>query len=142
VAGAALSHVVADRAGFVAIGVNSAADVRDLKVTSWTSADGRTWSINPPLPFATTAHPVYGADGDRVVVFGGAPEGSGPAAWMTSDGVAWARMAFANSPAELECTEPSCLMLQRAWLVPDGVIVMGTPGPITPETFWLAEPAP
>jgi hypothetical protein len=56
--------------------------------------------------------------------------------------VAWARMAFANSPAELECTEPSCLMLQRAWLVPDGVIVMGTPGPITPETFWLAEPAP
>lgn len=144
VAGAELRRVVAVRAGFVAIGINSTADYYDLKMTSWTSEDGRTWSIvsDPQLPFATTSYPVYAADGDRSIVLGRAPEGSGPAAWMTSDGVAWARLAFANSPAEVECGEISCLRLEQAWLVPGGVIVMGTPGGITPETFWFARPGP
>ncbi len=144
VAGVELSRVVAVRAGFVALGINSTADYYDLKMTSWTSEDGRTWSIvsDPQLPFARTPYPVYAADGDRSIVLGRAPEGSGPAAWMTSDGVVWARLAFANSPAEVECGEDSCLRLQQAWLVPDGVIVMGTPGPITPETFWFAQPMP
>jgi hypothetical protein len=144
VAGAVLSRVVAVRAGFVAIGINSTADYYDLKMTSWTSEDGRTWSIvsDAQLPFATTSYPVYAADGDRAIVLGRAPEGSGPAAWMTSDGVVWARLAFANSPAQVECGQDSCLRLEQAWLVPDGVIVMGTPGPMTPETFWFARPAP
>lgn len=144
VAGAELRRVVAVREGFVAIGINSTADYYDLKMTSWTSEDGRTWSIvsDPQLPFATTSYPVYAADGDRSIVLGRAPEGSGPAAWMTSDGVAWARLAFANSPAEVECGEISCLRLEQAWLVPGGVIVMGTPGGITPETFWFARPGP
>jgi len=144
VAGAELRRVVAVRAGFVAIGIKSTADYYDLKMTSWTSEDGRTWSIvsDPQLPFATTSYPVYAADGDRSIVLGRAPKGSGPAAWMTSDGVAWARLAFANSPAEVECGEISCLRLEQAWLVPGGVIVMGTPGGITPETFWFARPGP
>jgi hypothetical protein len=144
VAGAELRRVVAVRAGFVALGINSTADYYDLKLTSWTSEDGRTWSIvsDPQLPFATTSYPVYSADGDRAIVLGRASEGSGPAAWMTSDGVVWARLAFANSPAEVECGESSCLRLKQAWLVPDGVIVMGTPGPMTPETFWFAQPGP
>jgi hypothetical protein len=144
VAGAVLSRVVAVRAGFVALGINSTADYYNLKMTSWTSEDGRTWWIvsDAQLPFATTSYPVYAADGDRAIVLGRAPGGSGPAAWMTSDGVVWARLAFANSPAQVECGQDSCLRLEQAWLVPDGVIVMGTPGPMTPETFWFARPAP
>ncbi len=144
VAGVELSRVVAVRAGFAALGINSTADYYDLKMTSWTSEDGRTWSIisDPQLPFAMTSYPVYAADGDRAIVLGRAPGGTGPAAWMTSDGVVWARLAFANSPAQVECGQDSCLRLEQAWLVPDGVIVMGTPGPMTPETFWFARPAP
>lgn len=140
VAGAELSRVVAVRAGFVALGINSTADYYDRKMTSWTSEDGRTWSIvsDAQLPFAGTPYPVYAADGDRAVVFGNAPEGSGPAAWITSDGMVWARLAFANSPAQVYCGESSCLELQQAWLVPDGVIVVGTPGAVVPQTLWFA----
>ncbi|MGZ3631401.1 MAG: hypothetical protein ACXVAH_01875 [Candidatus Limnocylindrales bacterium] len=140
VAGSGLSQVVAVRAGFVALGFNSTADYYDLKMTSWTSEDGRTWSIvsDAQLPFAGTQYPVYAADGDRAVVFGKAPGGSGPAAWITSDGMAWARLAFANSPAQVNCGESSCLRLQQAWLVPDGVIVVGTPGPVVPQTSWFS----
>ncbi len=144
VAGVELSRVMAVRAGFVALGINSLADYHDLKLTSWTSEDGLTWSIvsDQLLPFATTSYPVYAADGDLAIVLGRAPEGSGPAAWMTSDGVVWARLAFANSPAGVECEQDACLQLEQAWPVPDGVIVMGTPGPMTPETFWFARPGP
>ena len=142
VAGAELSRVVAVRAGLVALGIKGTADHNDLKMTSWTSKDGRTWPIvsTPQLPFAKTSYPVYAADGDRAIVLGRAPEGSGPAAWTTSDGVVWTRLAFADIPAQVECGESSCLTLGHAWLVPDGVIVMGTPGPMTPETFWFAKP--
>jgi hypothetical protein len=139
IAGAALGHVLAVRTGLIALGVDSTTD-HDGTMTSWTSVDGRTWSIagDAALPFAGTSYPVYAADGDRAVVLGEAPEGSGPAAWMTSDGLAWARLAFARSPAQVDCGESSCLRLQQAWLVPDGVIVMGTPGPVVPETWWFA----
>jgi len=140
VAGATLARVVAIRSGFLALGTSTTADYRDAKLTSWTSADGQTWSIvtDPKLPFATTPYPAYAADGDRAVVFGLAPEGSGPAAWITSDGMAWTRLALASSPAQVDCGGSSCLRLQQAWLTPDGVIVMGTPGAVTPETFWFA----
>ena len=139
VAGAGLGKVLAVRTGFVALGVNSTAD-HDGTMTSWTSVDGRTWSIagDAALPFAGTSDPVYTADGDRAVVLGEAPEGSGPAAWTTSDGVAWARLALADSPEAVGCGESSCVRLQQAWLVPDGVVVMGTPGPVVPETLWFA----
>ncbi|HYA53343.1 MAG TPA: hypothetical protein VEG33_19515, partial [Streptosporangiaceae bacterium] len=63
---------------------------------------------------------------------------SGPAAWTTADGEAWARLTLANSPAAVGCGESSCVRLQQAWLVPDGVVVMGTPGPVVPETLWFA----
>ena len=144
VAGAELSRVLAIRTGFVALGTKTTADHDSLKRTSWTSEDGRTWSIvsDTPLPFATTPYPVYAANGDQAIVLGRAPKGSGPAGWTTSDGVVWTRLAFTNSPAEVECDEDSCLRLEQAWLAPDGVIVMGTPGPMTPETFWFARSAP
>lgn len=140
VAGAELTRVLAVRAGFVAFGTASTADHTDRKMTSWTSEDARTWSIvnDSPLPFATTPYPVYAANGDQAIVLGRAPEGSGPAAWTTPDGVTWTRLALAGSLAGVECREDSCLTLQQAWLVPDGVIVVGTPGPMTPETLWFA----
>jgi hypothetical protein len=147
VAGAQLSGVVATRAGLLAVGTNSTADYYGGTKASWTSEDGQTWSIvsDAQLPFVRTPYPVYAADGDRAVVFGRAPEGSGLAAWVTSDNTTWTRLAFesADNAPVIDCgTHPDCVRVQQAWLVPGGVIVLGPWGPIPPQTVWFAQPGP
>lgn len=145
VAGAGLSRVVAGRTGLVAVGVKSTADYYEPRMTSWTSEDGRSWSIASglQLPSGTGTYPVLAGDGERAVVFGSGSDGAGLAAWATSDNVTWTRLAFEapdNAPATNCGGSETCIRVQQAWVVPDGVIVMGTPGPVTPQTFWLATP--
>jgi hypothetical protein len=144
VAGAELSRVVAVQASLVGLAIDRTIG-DDPKATLWTSKDGRTWSIagDAPWPFVGTSDPLFAAEGGRAVVFGRAPEGPGPAAWMTSDGLAWGRLTFADTPGGVGCAEPSCLRLGQAWVVPDGIIVKGSAGdPPVPETFWFVRSGP
>jgi hypothetical protein len=140
VAGAGLGRVVAVGGGLLAVGVGSTADFYASVPTSWTSSDGGSWSIATALelPARPGGYPTVAAAGDRAVVFGSAPEGSTLAAWVLSEG-AWVRLSFAGSAPVIDCgASESCVRVQRAWVVPGGVIVLGTPGSVAPESFWFA----
>jgi hypothetical protein len=143
VAGGALSRVLAHRTGLLAVGVSTTADYYAGKLTSWSSADGQSWSIagGARLPVETGPYPVLAGDGEHAVLFGPAQDGSGLAAWTISQDVSWKRLAFEGSPPPTYCGEERCVRLQQAWVVPTGVVVLGTPGPVNPQTFWSAEPA-
>jgi hypothetical protein len=143
VAGAGLGRVVGVAAGFLALGTDSTADYYARTMTSWTSSTGRSWSMAPglQLPAGLGAYPVLAADGRQGVVIGFVPDASGLPVWVSSGRAAWTRVS--SDAAPLAGCDPSstCLRPQRAWIVPDGVILMATPGPILPETFWFATPS-
>jgi len=149
VAGAGLGQVVAVRAGLLAVGINSTADFYDGKMTSWTSADGRTWSIarDATWPVRAGLIPTLTSDGVRAVVFSSAPEGSVLAAWATSDGVDWARLAFtdpANAPI-IDCGQETCVRMGAAWIEAHRIIVMASGDSTaasggTAQWFWAVTP--
>ncbi len=149
VAGAELLDVVAVRAGFLAVGVNSTSDFYDVRMTSWTSVDGQSWSVasGAQWPLGSGGYPTFAFDGARGVVLGWAPEGSTLAAWATTDGVAWTRLAFTdgtNAPV-IDCARDGCVRIGAAWMAPDRIIVMATAESTaavggTVEYFWSATP--
>ncbi len=144
-AGAELRHLLPVRSGFFAVGVNSTADFYDGTLTIWTSADGQRWSIpaNARWPLGTSGYPTLAADGEHAFVLDWAPEGSGLAAWVTSDGVSWMRLDFAsaaNAPV-IDCaSNPDCVGIDQAWLVPNGAIVSGRSSGDGSQHLWLAAP--
>jgi len=141
VAGAQLSRVVAVRSGLIAVGIESTADEGAQTLTSWFSSDGATWSIAPglELPVGAGFYPLVAGDGDQGVVFGHDPGDSTLTAWITSDAGAWSQLTFAGTPPPTNCGEvDTCVTQLQAWVVPGGVIVMGTPGGMTPQSSWFA----
>jgi hypothetical protein len=141
VEGAALSHVVAVRDGIIAIGTATTSDAFSLTSTSWFSTDGRTWSIvdGLRLPAGSGTYPAIAGDGDVAVVLGYVGGGSALSAWATTGASTWAPLASAWQTPVTACgdTQP-CNSTFQGWLTPGGLIVAGTPGPITPQTFWFA----
>lgn len=92
------------------------------------SADGTRWEVTADL----NESPACGwaaADGERIVVLGpGVTPSPWPGlsmAWISTDGATW-------EPLELGSTLPD--MMERFWVVPDGVIYAGV------ESFWFGTP--
>jgi hypothetical protein len=97
---------------------------------AWTSSDGRTWEprdLNTALPGLD--HGYVAGDGLRMVALGPAPNPGGwpgiSQAWVTTDGVDWTSLTV---PSKLDD------WLERAWVVPDGVIYAGV------QSFWFGSP--
>jgi len=95
----------------------------------WHSADGRHWHDLPgwpPLGPTTCTGEGCGsqpngtllADGSRMVAFRG---GTGAAAWTSSDGIAWRRLAVSGDAPRPEATGDGAPNPQV--LLPDGVLV-------------------
>jgi hypothetical protein len=85
---------------------------------------------------------VLAGDGEHAVLFGPAPDGAGLAAWTISDDLSWKRLGFTGTPPRTYCGEEACVRLQQAWVVATGVVVLGTPGPVNPQTIWFAQAQP
>jgi hypothetical protein len=141
VAGAGLRQVGVTGTGFLAVGINSTADFYDVSMTTWTSADGRTWSITTGarLPAGAGAYPVFASHGGPALLFGRVPGESTPAAWILSGEMTWTPLTFVGGPLGDCSTDAGCLGIQRAWTVPGGVIVLGAPnsGFNVAQTFWF-----
>jgi hypothetical protein len=141
VPGAGLQRVVAVAGGFLAVGIDSTADLYDGVMTTWTSSDGRTWSITPgaQLPDGAGTYPVFASDGLHTIVFGRVPGAPTPAAWVLSGEAGWTRLTFEGGPGSACSTGSSCPAVQQAWMVPDGVIALAADsgGFNVPQTFWM-----
>jgi hypothetical protein len=94
------------------------------------SADGTRWDVADDL----NGSPACGwaaDDGRRLVVLGPSmapiPWPGLSMAWVSTDGANW-------TPMELSATLPD--MLERFWVVPDGVIYAGV------QSFWFGTPEP
>jgi hypothetical protein len=147
VAGAGLANVVAVHGTLLAVGINSTADYYDSVMTSWTSADGRAWSIAADATWPLGPYtPILAADGDHALLLGWGP-GAALGAWSTVDGLHWTRLAFtqgANAPV-IDCGQETCVRLGGAWIEPDRVIVMASGDSTaasggTAQWFWVATP--
>jgi hypothetical protein len=142
VVAAQLSQVVAVRDGLIAAGIKSTADYDAQRATSWFSPDGRTWSIAAALamPAGASPYPVLAGDGSQAIVFGREPGDATLTAWRTSGAEPWTPLSFIGTPPPTNCGKvAACMTYLQAWVVPGGVIVMGTPGAMTPGTFWFAK---
>jgi hypothetical protein len=142
--GAGLDHVGAMGSGLLAVGTHTTADFYTGTATSWTSLDGRTWTIveRSGWPLEAGRIPTFAADDTQIVLLGRAPEGPTLAAWTTEDGRSWTRLPFegaGNGPA-LDCgSQDLRVRIDGAWLVSGGLIVLGTPmAGGSSQRVWLA----
>jgi hypothetical protein len=96
---------------------------------AWVSADGTEWDHG----MTDLAHPIRACgwaagDGIRIVVLGGRPAPTGQpwpgvtSAWVSGDGAGWESLTLSTTLTD---------MLERFWVVPDGVIYAGV------QSFWF-----
>jgi hypothetical protein len=98
--------------------------------SAWTAPDGLTWS---PAEVPTGPFGLLAADGTRMVALGPMPNmGTDPAlwpgiseGWISTDGVTWSAL---DVPRVLDD------FVERAWVVPDGVVYAGV------RSFWFGSP--
>lgn len=128
--GGELGPIRAGEDGLVACGGNREMSAGGYRYfLPFVSADGSHWELAEDL----NGFPACGwaaSDGDRIVALG---PGLAPIpwpglsmAWVSSDGSTW-------QPMELTSTLPD--MLERFWVVPDGVIYAGV------QSFWFGAPS-
>jgi hypothetical protein len=152
VAGGELRQVAAGAGGLFAIGVDSADAVAGAVAPSgWASADGSSWSQVTGDDWPPNIAPWWkiAGDGEHLVALGVAsvaPDDFSLAAWASTDGVSWTRLAFA-APAGLPagyCGAPgadqpwTCSLVTKAWVTPGGLVVRAA-GEL-PQTFWVGVP--
>jgi hypothetical protein len=150
IAGGELSQVVAGADGLFAIGAGSPSE-GDATPSGWASPDGRTWHVTgrlgadlpdidrvPPQNWGNT---FLVSDGKHMVVLDRAAPGSDTmAAWDSTDGVTWARLAFTGSTDLPEIGiydhgDAQGTYVTGATVLPDRVVVAGYG---TERLAWLA----
>jgi hypothetical protein len=148
VAGGELRAIAAGASGLFAEGVDQSSNIASGTPQGWYSPDGRTWRLlgqNWP-PNASPWWTLTG-DGTRMILFGvrsSTPADFSLGAWTSTDGISWTPIDFSGAttiPAGY-CGAPAadetshCWALVRAWVLGDGVIVLGTG--IVPQELWFA----
>ena len=106
IAGGELSAVKVGADGLFAVGVGASAAAK-TSPSGWSSVDGRTWHVvgrlGSELPAIDTGvqlpgDTVLASDGRHIVVLDRkSPSSDALAAWVSSDGVTWIRLAFTGS---------------------------------------------
>jgi hypothetical protein len=152
--GATLSTVIAGADGLFATGRQT--DTIELSgqgpLSGWASTDGRSWQllgeIGTDLPLTTGT--VVG-DGEHMVMFGREScKTTELLAWTSLDGVTWTQLAFSGATGSLPTIAgPICnddgtegwtagsLGLANAFVVPDGVIVVGSSSAPVAPSYWF-----
>jgi hypothetical protein len=140
--GSSLGTISVGAHGLVAVGAR--ADGRDH--AAWTSPDGRTWTpiaagyIAAPATstgVATLPSDMIVDDGTHLVAVA-VNEQLGLQVWTSSDGVAWQPLPFSGATDTLPLwpgaqTGP---VFDRAFGVPDGLVVIGHSNSSLQETVW------
>jgi len=148
VQGGELREVAAGAGGLFATGIATSVEEQFHDPThGWASADGATWGIVgqlgvdlPPVSVMSTSE-VTG-DEQRMLILGSETPGSSVmAVSVSTDGVTWSRLAFTGATATLPHIQLGAddlgMFARRAWLLPDGVLLLGT-GLDSPQEFWRA----
>lgn len=150
IAGGELSRVEAGAQGLFAIGVGSPAS-GDATPSGWSSTDGRSWHVVGRLGGSVPSidqgvhepgYTVLTSDGDHIVVLDrAAPTSETMAAWTSTDGVTWRRLAFSGSTDLPKIGDYSAAGAQGTyvtggWVLPDRIVVAGHGA--TPTRLWLA----
>jgi hypothetical protein len=136
--GGELSQVEAGADGLFAIGAGSPS-AGDATPSGWSSADGRTWHVvgrlasdlpaidQAPLPGST----VLTSDGRHIVVLDREAPGSDTlAAWVSSDGATWIRLALTGSTplpkiGDYGASGAQGMYVTGATVLPDRIVVTG-----------------
>ncbi len=151
IAGGELSQVVAGADGLFAIGAGSAS-AGDATPSGWASPDGRTWHVTgrlgTDLPYIDRVPPqnpgstFLASNGSHMVVLDrAASDADTMAAWDSTDGQTWVRLAFTGSTdlPEIGIYDPGDAQgtyVRSAAILPDRVVVAAV-GAGTVE-LWLA----
>jgi hypothetical protein len=139
--GLTLGTVFVGSRGLVAVGSASGGN----ESVAWTSADGRTWQPIAPgyfgAPPASLGVPTLPSctitdDGTHIVAVGVADQ-LAVRMWTSSDGVAWQPLPFSGAtdmvPAWPDSSQPT---IDRAFVVPDGLVVIGYSGASLQVPVW------
>jgi hypothetical protein len=131
--GTSLGGIDVGASGWVAVGSAEGGKA----AAAWTSTDGRIWqpialgNFGAPAPAAgvpTLPGLIVRSDGRHLVAID--EDQSSILMWISSDGVSWRRLAFAGSID----TIPSAY--STAYVVPDGMIVLGQQGSSPAIPVW------
>jgi hypothetical protein len=140
--GSNLGSISVGADGLVAVGYGSGGH----EGVAWTSADGRAWQPIAPgyfgAPPAAPGVPTLPSftisdDGTHLVAVGVA-EGLALRMWTSSDGVTWRPLSFsgATDAIPLWPGDPMQPMFDRAFVVPDGLVITATPGRSAQIPVW------
>ena len=125
---------------------------RERGETAWTSPDGRTWT---PIAAGYIAAPATSTSvatlpSDLIVDNGtdliaiAVNEQLGLRMWTSSDGVAWQSLPFSGATDALPAWpgDPTGPVFDRAFVVPDGLVVIGHLGSSLQQSVWhvVAQP--
>jgi hypothetical protein len=158
--GATLLKVVAGADGLFATGYPTEWTSWQSPRSGWASTDGRSWQLvgvmgtDLPmaidLPWATEYPTSVLGDGAHMVMFGREScKTAELSAWTSLDGVTWTQLAFSGATATLptvgpicnddgtESSNPGSLGMANAFVVPDGVIVVGSSSAPVAPSYWF-----
>jgi hypothetical protein len=140
--GSSLGTISVGSHGLVAVGAR--ADGRDY--AAWTSPDGRVWTPIAPgyygAPAASPGVPTLPSftladDGTHLIAVG---EGDQRALrmWTSSDGIAWQPLPLSGATDSLPVWpgDPTRPWFDRAFVVPDGLVVIGHLNSSLQESVW------
>ncbi|HEX7491662.1 MAG TPA: hypothetical protein VF337_08170 [Candidatus Limnocylindrales bacterium] len=133
--GASIDQINVGAAGMVAIGSLEGAKAGVL----WISGDGRAWQS---FIDSTLLSFNISSDGTRVVAIGDGDNGR-LAIWVSDDGASWGSLGFSGATADLPSGPTATTSGARAFVVPNGLIVISTPSKLgAPIPVWRVYPKP
>jgi hypothetical protein len=150
--GLTLGAVFVGSRGLVAVGSRSGGE----ESVAWTSADGRSWQpivpghfgappVSPGVP--TLPSVTISDDGTHLVAVGVADQ-LAVRMWVSSDGVTWQPLPFSGATDTVPAWpgDPSRPTIDRTFVAPDGLVVIGYSGASLQVPVWhvtaLPPPAP
>jgi hypothetical protein len=140
--GTSLGSIYVGASGMVAVGSASGGN----GATAWTSTDGRTWqpiapgyagapAVSPGVPTLPSFTVVD--DGTRLAALGASQSSqSGLGAWLSSDGATWTSLSFSGATGTIPTVGG------KAFVVPGGLIVVGSQGSGLPMPLWTVTALP
>ena len=130
--GGELSQIAVGAGGLYVVGVDTEPGQPGNRgpQSDWVSADGKTWRQAGQMAKNVPPDAGLAGDGTHLVLLGQDPDTIGPvlAAWASTDGTTWTRLAFTGATATLPSTRDVFGYGRGLWVAPGGIVVLaGTP---------------